>query len=107
MVSEVGDQHQSDFIDQVLGALDHALDVFHDRVLRPILLVGRIAAYSFIILLAALFLIIALIIGLLRLFDVYLFAGHVWISYLLVGAASLVGGLVIWRRRNPVPLRKP
>jgi len=106
-VSEVGDQHQPDFIDQALGSLDHVLDVFHDRVLRPILLVGRIAAYSFIIVLASLFLIIALIIGLMRVMDIYLFAGHVWISYLLIGAASLAGGLIIWRRRNPVSLRKP
>jgi len=106
-VSEVGDQHQPDFIDQALGSLDRVLDVFHDRVLRPLLLVGRIAAYSLIIVLASFVLIIALIVGLLRLLDVYLFAGHVWISYLLIGGASLAVGLIIWRRRNPVSLRKP
>ena len=101
-----GDTRHPDFIDQALGALDHLLDVVHDRVLRPLLLAGRIIAYGLIIALASLFLVIALVIGLLRLLDVYLFAGHVWVSYLLVGALSLGAGLVIWRRRRPVPVRK-
>ncbi len=101
------DSRQPDFIDRALGTLDHLLDIVHDKVLRPLLLAGRVVAYGFIIALASLFLVIALIIGLMRLLDVYLFAGHVWISYLLVGALSLGAGLIIWRRRRPVPLRKP
>jgi hypothetical protein len=105
-VSEESGPHEPDFIDKALESFDHVLDVFHDRVLRPLLLAGRVVAYGFIILLASLVLVVALIIGLLRLLDVYLFAGHVWISYLIVGAASLVGGLIIWRRRRPVPVRK-
>lgn len=106
-MNDTGDERNPDFIDKALGSLDHVLDIVHDRVLRPIFLAGRIAAYGLIIALAALVFVIALIIGLLRVLNVYLFAGHVWISYLIVGVLSLSVGLFIWRRRKPVQLRKP
>ena len=105
-MSDVREDHEPDFIDRALEFLDHLLDVFHDKVLRPILLIGRFIAYGFIVLLAALVLVIALVIGLLRLLNVYVFIGHVWISYLVIGAIFVVAGLVVWRRRRPVPIRK-
>ncbi len=97
---------EPDVVDRLLGAVDHALDVVHDRVLRPILLAGRFVAYGLILLLVSLVLISVVIIGAVRLLNVYLFAGHEWLSYLIIGGLSLVVGLVIWRRRRPVNLRK-
>ncbi len=94
-----------DFVDKALGSLDHLLDVVHDKLLRPILLVGRTLAFIFVLLLVALVLVIVLIIGVTRLLDVYLFAGRVWITYVLVGAVSLTAGLIIWRRRRPASTR--
>jgi hypothetical protein len=41
-----------------------------------------------------------------RLMNIYLFAGHEWLSYLVIGTISLLAGLVIWRRRRPVTIRK-
>jgi LPXTG-motif cell wall-anchored protein len=38
--------------------------------------------------------------------NVYLFAGHEWLSYAIIGSAFLATGLLIWRRRRPVSLRK-
>ncbi len=99
-------QRAPDFVDKALGSLDHLLDLVHDKVLRPILLVGRTIAFAFVLLLVALVFVIALIIGVVRLLNVYLFANHVWITYALVGAVSLAVGLVIWRRRRPAPVRK-
>ena len=98
--------HDPDLVDRALGTLDHVLDVVHDKVLRPILLVGRTLAFAFVLLLVALVLVIVLIIGVIRLFNVYLFANHVWLSYALVGVLSLSAGLVIWRRRQPIPARR-
>ncbi|HEY7931499.1 MAG TPA: hypothetical protein VIC81_04455 [Acidimicrobiales bacterium] len=100
------DVPEPDVVDRLLGAVDHALDVVHDRVLRPILLAGRFVAYGLILLLVSLVLISVVIIGAVRLLNVYLFAGHEWLSYLIIGGLSLVVGLVIWRRRRPVNLRK-
>ncbi len=95
-----------DFVDKALFQFDHVLDIVHDRVLRPILLAGRAIAFGLIVLFAGLFLIGALLIGLLRFIDVYFFAGREYLSYLSVGAISLVAGLIVWRKRRPVNLRK-
>ena len=82
------------------------LDLVHDRAIRPILVAGRVIAYAFIILMASIVLLGALVIGFVRLMNVYFFAGHEWLSYLVVGTISLVAGLIIWRRRRPVSVRK-
>jgi LPXTG-motif cell wall-anchored protein len=41
-----------------------------------------------------------------RLLNVYLFSGHEWASWALLGLFSLVGGLVVWRKRRAVPTRE-
>jgi LPXTG-motif cell wall-anchored protein len=105
-VSEADEQRKPDFVDRVLEAFDHVLDMVHDKVLRPLLIAGRAVAFGLIVLLAALVLVCALVIGVIRLLNVYLFAGHEWITYAIVGAAFLSAGLVIWRRRRPLTLRK-
>jgi ABC-type nickel/cobalt efflux system permease component RcnA len=78
----------------------------HDRVLRPLLIAGRTVAFGFILILMSIVFVSALVIGLVRLFNVYLFAGHEWLTYAIVGLVSLIAGLIIWRRRRPVNLRK-
>jgi phosphatidylglycerophosphate synthase len=105
-VSEASQNRDSDYVDKAMHKFDHVLDLVHDKLLRPILLAGRVIAYGFIVLLASIVLFGALVIGLVRLFNVYLFAGHEWLSYLVIGAISLVTGLIIWRRRRPVDVRK-
>lgn len=105
-MSEANEPREPDFVDKALHSFDHVLDVVHDRVLRPILLVGRALAFGFIILLAVLVLLVALGIGIIRLLDVYAFSGHEWLSYAVIGALSLITGLVIWRRRRPIDTRK-
>lgn len=98
--------HDPDLVDRLLGLIDHALDVVHDRVLRPVLLAGRFLAYGFILFLVSLVLMSVVIIGLVRLMNVYFFSGREWLSYLVIGGLSLIAGLVIWRRRRPLNLRK-
>ncbi len=95
-------ENRPDLIDRLFALLDHVLDVVHDRVLRPILLLGRTIAYLFVLVLVAVFLVVALLIGGVRLLDVYAFSGRVWITDAVIGVLSLVGGLLLWRRRRPV-----
>ena len=102
----MSEQPEHDVIDKVLGAFDHVLDIFHDRVLRPIFIVGRTIAFGFIVLMMVLVLAVVGVVGLIRLFNVYLFAGHEWASYAIIGVLSLGAGLLIWRRRRPLNLRK-
>ncbi len=95
-----------DLVDKALQSLDGILDVVHDKVVRPLLIAGRAIAFGFIIAVMALVIIIVLAIGVVRLLNVYLFAGREWLTYLIVGVISLVTGLLIWRRRKPLTLRK-
>jgi len=105
-MNEAKKPSDGDFVDKALFQFDHVLDIVHDKVLRPILLAGRAVAYGLVILLAAFFLVGALLIGLLRFVDVYCFAGREYLSYVSVGALSLLAGLIVWRKRRPVNLRK-
>ena len=105
-VNEARKPTDGDFVDKALFQFDHVLDIVHDRVLRPILLAGRALAFGLIILFAGLFLVGALLIGLIRLIDVYCFAGREYLTYVSVGIISLVAGLIIWRKRRPLNLRK-
>jgi hypothetical protein len=100
------ERRQDDLVDKTLTGLDHLLDIVHDKVLRPIMLAGRALAFSAILVLMSIVLVAMLVIGVVRFLDVYAFASHQWITYLLIGSISLVIGLVIWRRRHPVKLRK-
>ena len=95
-----------DLVDKALKSFDHVLDIVHDKVVRPLLVAGRAIAFGFIIAVMVLVIVIVLAVGVVRLLNVYLFAGREWLSYLIIGAVSLVGGLLIWRRRKPVTLRK-
>jgi hypothetical protein len=105
-MTDASEPREPDLVDKLLAFVDHILDVVHDRVLRPIILAARVAAYGLIIALAALVFVVVIVIGFVRLLDIYAFNGRVWISYLAVGALSLIAGLIIWRRRRPLNLRK-
>lgn len=95
-----------DPVDAALRGLDRVLDTVHDKVVRPLLLVTRYLAFGFGLLLLSLVLFVVTVIGLVRFGTTYLFDHHVWLTYLVVGSLSLLGGLLIWRRRRPVTARK-
>lgn len=105
-MTEASDEREPDVVDRLLGALDHLLDLVHDKVLRPIIMAARAVAFGLIIVLAALVFVVVVIIAFIRLLDVYAFQGHEWITYAAVGALSLAAGMVLWRRRRPLKLRK-
>ena len=95
-----------DLVDRLLAGVDHVLDLVHDKVLRPIIVAGRAIAFGLIIALAAVVFVVVILIGLVRLLNVYAFAGHEWITYVAIGALSIIAGWVIWRKRRPLSLRK-
>lgn len=105
-MNESTEQREHDVVDTLFGYFDRFMDAVHDRVLRPILLVGRFLAFGFILILLALVIAAAFVIGIVRFSTVYLFGHHVWITYLVISAISLSVGLIIWRKRRPVSLRK-
>ena len=105
-MSDQQPEHEPDLVDRLLGLLDHGLDVVHDKVLRPIIMAARAIAFGLIIVLAAIVFVIVVVIGFIRLLNIYAFSGHEWLSYVVVGGISLLAGLLIWRKRRPLRLRK-
>jgi hypothetical protein len=105
-VTDASEPREPDLVDRLLGYVDHALDVVHDKVLRPIIVAARVVAYGLIIALAAVVLVAVLVIGFVRLLNVYAFHGRDWLSYAAVGGVSVLTGMFIWRRRRPLKLRK-
>ena len=61
---------------------------------------------SIFIALAAVVFVIVVVIGSIRLLNVYVFSSHQWITYVAIGALSIVAGFIIWRKRRPLTLRK-
>jgi len=91
-----------DLADKAMSAIDLLVDTVHDRVIRPILLIGRTVAFSLVLVVAALVVAIGLCVALLRFLDVYAFAAHQWASWAVLGAVFVAAGAFIWRfRRTP------
>jgi fatty-acid desaturase len=91
---------ERDLAGRAMGAIDLVVDTLHDKVIRPILLIGRTVAFAFIIVVCVSVIAVALCVALLRLLDVYAFGAHQWASWALLGAIFVTGGLVIWRWRK-------
>jgi hypothetical protein len=89
-----------DLADRAMSAIDQLVDTLHDKVLRPIILVARVVAASFLLAICVIVLLVAAGIGILRFLDVYAFASHQWLSYAVIGALSTLVGVVFWRRRH-------
>jgi hypothetical protein len=91
-----------DLAGRAMAAIDQLVDVVHDKLLRPVIMVARTVAVSFILAICVIVLLVAMGVGLLRVFDVYLFASHQWASWATLGAASTLIGVFLWRfRREP------
>jgi hypothetical protein len=96
----------NDLVSRLLRAFDRFFDQLHDRVLRPIILVGRTIAFGFILLLVGLATIIFTLIFAVRFLDIYAFAAHPWLTYAVLGATLVLAGSFVWRMRRPVRIRK-
>jgi len=92
---------------KAVDLIDLVVDTLRDRVIRPIILVGR--AIVFGLLIATLLIVIAVAAGvaILRVLDNYVFPNDVWASYLVLGTMVTVAGLFIWTKRAPRHVDQP
>ena len=90
-----------DWPGKAVDLIDLTVDTIRDRVIRPIILVGR--AIVFGLLIAALVIVISVAVGvaILRLLDNYVFPNDVWASYLVLGSIVTAVGLFVWTKRAP------
>lgn len=90
-----------DWPGKAVDAIDLVVDTINDRVIRPIILVGRAIVFGLLIAAVAVVVAVVVAIAALRLLDVYAFSHHVWISYLILGVLFSLVGLVAWAKRSP------
>ena len=86
---------------KAVDLIDLTVDTIRDKVIRPIILVGRSIVFGLLI--ATLLIVIAVAVGvaILRLLDNYLFPNDVWASYLILGVIVTAVGLFVWTKRQP------
>ena len=77
-------------------SVELAVAMVNDRAVRPIVVAARAVVFGVLIVTLAIAVLVWGSVGLVRLFDVYLWPGEVWASYLLLGGIFTAGGLVAW-----------
>jgi hypothetical protein len=85
----------------VATGIDDILETVHDRIIRPLLLVGRGVVFGVLIASMGLVLSILLAVAAIRLLTDYAFNHRVWPADALVGALFVVGGVALWTKRTP------
>jgi hypothetical protein len=94
-VDEVGAKVQS----RVNEFLNEAVDKVQSKVVRPATVVMRAISFSIILVTLLITSFIFFTIGLFRFINIYLFAAHQWLTYLVFGVLYILLGLVIYRFR--------
>ena len=79
--------------------IEDVVEAVQDRVVRPLILVGRGIVFGVIIAVMALVLSVVMAIAVVRLLDVYAFGGRVWASDAVLGAILVIGGAYAWTKR--------
>lgn len=85
---------------KAVDLVDLVVDTLRDRVVRPVILVGRTIVFGLLI--AAMVIVITTVVAVsaLRLLDVYVFGTHVWASYAVLGALFSIVGCFVWSKRT-------
>lgn len=86
---------------QATQQIVRVVDTVRDKTTGPILGVARGVVYGLVAVAAAVIMLVLLTIAVIRGLTTVL--DRVWVVYLLVGAAYLVGGFWAWARRQPRP----
>lgn len=82
------------------GFVETTTDTIRDKAVRPIIVAARGLVFGLLILVLAVVLAILSSVALVRLLDVYLFAGHQWASWAVLGSLLTLAGLYLWTRRS-------
>ena len=80
--------------------IDDFVDHIHTKVVRPIILVARGIVFGLLMVSVAILAIVVGAVGALRLFNVYLFHGHVWASYAIIGVVLFGAGLYVFNKHH-------
>ena len=85
---------------QAADLVVNTVGTVRDHTTGTILTIARVAVFGLLAVVLGVVTIVLAIVMLIRLLDEIL-PSSVWLPYLLLGAASLIGGLLLFRRRHP------
>ena len=86
--------------ERAVDTVDQVLDVVHDKVVRPAILLGRAAVFGLLVAVVTLVILVLVAIAVVRLLDVYAFSDRVFASDALFGVVLCLGGFAAWSRRT-------
>ena len=106
MAEEISDETTrgsigDDWPEKAVDLVDLVVDTSNDRIIRPIILVGRAIVFGLLIAVLVIVVAVALGVAILRVLDVYAFTGEIWASYTVLGIITCAVGLVAWAKRGP------
>ena len=78
----------------------NTVDSVRDRTTGTILTIARVTVFGLLAVVLGLVVAVLAIVLLVRFLDAIL-PSSVWLPYLILGLASLIGGLLVFRRRHP------
>ncbi|MDQ6728023.1 MAG: hypothetical protein M3066_17955 [Actinomycetota bacterium] len=84
--------------DDLLDRLDHGIELVRSQTSDPLVRLAELLVYGLVAAVAATMALILLVIGSIRLLDVLLPSG-IWLPDVVLGAAFLGAGLVLWSKR--------
>jgi hypothetical protein len=90
----------SEWAQRAAGFVESTTDTIRDRAIRPLIVVARVLVFGLLILVLSVVLITLASVALFRLLDVYLFSGHVWASWAVLGSLFSLAGLYLWSKRS-------
>ena len=91
---------REDWAAQVTEKIGQVVELIRDRTVRPVQSFVRAAIFGVLAFFVVVFVLVALVIGLVRLLDNEVFDQRVWASYLLLGGIFVVIGAFISRMRQ-------
>lgn len=78
----------------------NTVDAVRDRTTGTVLTIARVTVFGLLAVVLGLVVAVLTIVLLVRFLDAVL-PSSVWLAYLILGSASLIGGLIMFRRRHP------
>jgi hypothetical protein len=91
---------RDDWAAQLTEKVGELVGIVRDHTVRPVQKFVRAVIFGALAFSVVVFVIVALVIGVIRLLNNEVFDQHVWASYLLIGGIFLVAGTLISRMRH-------
>ncbi|UDY34355.1 phage holin family protein [Dermatobacter hominis] len=89
-----------DWTDQVTDLIVDSVDKVRSHTTGPILEISKGMVYAVVALILALPIVVLFLVGLVRVFTIFLPA---WATYLIFGIIFVLVGVVLWSKRGRVP----